>query len=318
MQTAFPKAVSPSRSLVLLGLVIALAAATAPAQTADLRWRWTPGTTDRFRLVESMHQTVSGDEPVELDWIREIEFTQRVDAEGDGVTVIRTFDAVAVRVTRSDTPDAVRYDSRDPSTQTAAAHPLVVPFTQMVGRELRLRLDAESRVVAVNGPDELLRAMLGPLEQSAPGLSGLLPAPPPSRRLVEQTQAALDLIPNRRVRRGQSWPVEVPHEVPLVGSLDSAVTAALERVRRGVATVRVEGKFTQTEGEAGATLLELKRSAITGEIEFDLQRGQPNRQRLDIESSWSAASDLLDALGAEPTEQTLRQTAELTRLSQRP
>jgi len=300
----------------LVSLVVACIAAPAVAQSIDLSWRWTPGATDRFRLVETMLQTVSADQPTELRWTRTLEYTQTVEPADRGVTVTRTFDAVAVEAEgHGDSP--VRYDSNDPAT--SPDHPLVAPFAQMLGRSLRVTLDADGRVTAVQGPDELLRAMLGPLEQAAPGLSGLLPQPPQASRIVDQTQAALDLIPGKRVRRGQSWPVDIPHALPLVGRLDTAVTARLQRIRRGVAVIDIEGRFDQSapDGGRGATptLLELKRSAISGAIEFDLEHGQVRRQTLDIDSAWSAAADLLEALGAEPTEQSIRQTVKLTRLT---
>lgn len=299
---------------LLTALLLALSAITANAQTADLSWKWTPGTTSTYRLVERMLQTISGPSPAELTWQRTLTFTQSITEDDAAAVVSRTFDTVAVTV-EGRTPDPIRYDSADPATEPNADHPLIAPFARMLNKTLRVRLDPEGNVTAVEGNDDLLKAMLGPLEQSAPDLTALLrKTTDPTRCAVEQTQAALDLIPNRRIRRGESWSVTVPNALPLVAGLDTKLTATLDRLRRGAASISLEGNLTQSDTESTSPVLELRRAAITGQIEFNVERGQIDRQSIKIDSAWSTSKDLTDALGIDPTEQTLRQTAELTRL----
>ncbi|MEM7756472.1 MAG: DUF6263 family protein [Planctomycetota bacterium] len=294
-------------------VVLCLVPQTASAQPTKLTWGWALGTTQRFQLTESMTQSLSGPAASDLEWQRTVIFTQTVAQSNAGLVIRRTFGPVAVEVEGyGDAP--VRYDPQDPATAQNARHPLIAPFVAMSGQTLRVQLDADGRVTGVDGTDELFRAMAGPLAQADPSLSRHTGLPVAEQALIEQTQAALDLIPGRRVRTGESWDVAIPHTIPLVGKLNSDVAATLMSSRNGIATITIEGALTQAEDEARPTLLQLTGSQITGKIEFDTRSGQPETQSLTIESNWTAANDLLEALQVEETTQTIRQTAELKRL----
>ncbi|MEM1185930.1 MAG: DUF6263 family protein [Planctomycetota bacterium] len=299
-------------AVALAALVTVLLPTPALAQRADLSWKWIDGATSRYRMVESMAQSISGAASTDLSWVRTVEFTQTVESTSKGSVVSRTYDRVAVEL--DEAGKITKFDSDVASTFGNAAHPMIAPFTKMTGKILRVELDADSMVTGDDGPPELFEAMLGPLSQSNAGLAGLAPTGDQSTRLIEQTQSALDIIPGRRVRRGQSWIVDIPHAVPLTGDLASDISCTLKSARRNRASILIEGHLSQTDGESGLALLKLKEGVIEGTIEFDTEEGQIRKQQIEMVSEWSTTNELLEALGAEETTQSLRQSVELVRI----
>lgn len=307
------------RPLALLLTLLTLLASPAHAQATDLTWKWPPGRSTDYQARFTLDQTVSGDHPAELRWTHTIRYTESIaPAESGGVTVTRDYTGVSVEVEGHGDP--ARYDSTDPRTAKAADNPLIAPFARLVGQQVRITIDDTGRVTAVDGAAAALSAMFAPFAES--GLGGLIPPPDPAA-LTRQTQAALDLIPNRTVRPGESWKPRLPLPLPAVGTLEADLTATLSRggartrARGSTARIDIKGSFDQPDpdGSPLANLLQLKSSAITGTIDFDPAAGQIARQRLETTSEWTTAPELLEALGQQESTQTLHQTAELTRLT---
>ncbi len=301
--------------LALLLALLALVAAPVHAQGTDLAWKWPPGRSTNYEARFTLHQTVSGDHPDELRWTQTIRFTESVStAESGGVAITRVYTGVSVEVEGDALSESARYDSRDPSTAGAANNPLIVPFARLVGQQVRIMIDDAGHVTAVEGAASALSAMLSPFADTA--LGGLIPPPDPAS-LTRQTQAALNLISGRRTRPGESWKPRLPLPLLGVGTLEADLTCTLTRSRGSAARIDIRGSFDQPDPDASplANLLQLKSGAITGTIDFDPAAGQIARQRLETTSEWTTAPELLKALGQQESTQTLRQTAELTRLN---
>lgn len=261
-------------------------ASTTSAQPVELAWRWAPGE-ERFYDVES-ETVVSGGRStlrVELD----LEIVERVDtcgAEtlGRGATlqIVREILAVSVRVEQGDTTAA--FDSRMGVSEGEML--LIEPFTRLVGTQTSWTVDESGRVVSAKS------TLDGAVSAGLDAISGSWPTsadPEAQRRLVE---ASLAVVPNRRVRRGETWDVLVEQPTP-AGTARSSQTHRLARYsgRTGLATIQSRGTFIPGEG-----LVRLSGS-IDGELVFDTERGVMLEHR--VKTKLQAESALAELIGSE-------------------
>lgn len=252
---------------------------------------------------------------------------RRREPSPDIAVVERRFDAVAVELDIAG--DRTVYDSRAGTPPDARS----APFAAMVGKTVRFAVNDAGEVLWAEGADEVVQQMFDPFAGTELGpliradMGGVN-----DRRLADQIEGGLRLIPGRIVRPGETWPVAINHAVPLVGDLRSTMQATLSRPARsragGTSTITVSGRLEQAaaEGSAGrpalslASLLKMESSSIEGDLRFDHEQGRIDRQEVRLESTWSTPG--LDALTSDPasgerTVQRLSQRATLRRAALR-
>lgn len=311
----------PATSL-LVAILLSFLAPGLTAQTIDLRHAWTPGESHRYRIAETMDQTISGPLHVELHWERTIEYTDRISpAPGDAVRVERTFDRVAIEVTRDSEPPAT-YDTADPK-QGDPSHPLIEPFLGLEGGKVSFEITPEGRVSNVRGAAGVLQAMLGPLAHgSLSGASWSSPGQPDTQKAVaRQLEQALRVLPGRPVRQGDRWPIEIDHASPFAGALTSDLTGTLRGMdpKTDAARIELDGALKLTPpgpdeapSLAGLVGITLESGKVVGSILFDESEGRIIASRTSLDTAWQVGPALVD--GQEPMAQTIRQTAELETL----
>ena len=310
-------------SVLLFGiLVLGLSHGGALGQSANLRFRWDPTAERRYSLLETMDQTISGEDlRSELRWERSITFIDRVVSVSDSeARVERSFLTLEIKVTR-DAQAPIRYDSTNPDPKNAT-HPLIAPFAALPGSSIAFTVQTagpeSGKVSDVTGAKEALDAMLGPLSGGAlaQGLNAFTQRPDPRSMIVRQLEQSLGVIPGKPTRVGERWPVEIEHVSPLAGRLSSDLTATLSGLKRSsnLATIEISGTLTLTQqdepGLAGLLGIVLESGVMKGRIGFDEERGLIVGSTVDLETSWSIAKNLTGSDA--PMTQTIRQSSILT------
>jgi len=140
--------------------------------------------------------------------------------------------------------------------------------------------------------------------------------------LARQFESSLGLIPNRVVRRGESWDISVQQTLPLVGDLSTDMECRLTSIRgrpgsRHVASIDNNGAMSLQGGPAGVQSLgglfqvSLGMSEMSGTTDFDVDGGYITTSRQRGVSEWEVyAPDFsdLDRMGeAVKTVQRLEQ-----------
>ncbi len=295
--------------------------ATPPAEdTGETLMLWK-------RRIEYTERRLPADEAAEMLERHADEPARRREPSPDIAVVERRFDAVAVELDMAG--DRTVYDSRAGTPPDARS----APFAAMVGKTVRFAVNDAGEVLWAEGAAEVVQQMFDPFAGTELGpliradMGGVN-----DRRLADQIEGGLRLIPGRTVRPGETWPVAINHAVPLVGDLRSTMQATLSRPARaragGTLTITVSGRLEQAaaEGSTGrpalslASLLKMESSSIEGDLRFDHEKGRIDRQEVRLESTWSTPG--LDALTSDPasgerTVQRLSQRATLRRAALR-
>ncbi|MCL4742095.1 MAG: hypothetical protein KJZ54_07820 [Phycisphaerales bacterium] len=317
-----------SRAIAVLVVLLAIVPAAAQDRV-DLHWRWVEGRSLTYRVVEEMDQSIAGDPSSALNWVRRFRYREAVRrVDGRGVaTVDRTYEADAVEVTRDGR--SVEYDSDRPGTHEAASDPLVAPFAAFLGKTISFDVDAEGRVLAVRGVNELMKSVTSPLS------GGMLDAQIDAsiatltdESVRQQIERSLRLVPARAVRTGESWETSVRQPMPVVGVVESrsrhTLRGTVRHAARQCARIDTTGTLTlvRPEGDDLSRLLEglvqvrLSDSRLAGETLFDHADGCIVRSEMSMDTDWSVLMpDLADPAKRVEQTQRLRQKATLELVS---
>jgi len=310
-------------------VAFALAFVASAQDRLDLHWRWVEGRSLTYRVVEEMDQSIAADQSSALKWVRRLRYREdvrRVDGRGVA-TIERTYEAVAVDVTRD--ARRVEYDSDRPGTHAAASDPLVAPFAALLGKTISFDVDAEGRVLAVRGVNELMKSVTSPLT------GGILDAQIDAfnatltdESLRQQIEQSLRLVPARAVRTGESWETTIRQPMPVVGVVESRSRHTLRdtarHAARQCARIDTTGTLTLVRPEAddlsrlleGLVQVRLSDSRLAGETLFDHADGCIVRSEMSMDSDWSVSMpDLTDPAKRVEQTQRLRQKATLELVS---
>lgn len=195
-------------------------------------------------------------------------------------------------------PGGGRPGGTRPTAEEDELHPWVAPYAALAGKTITFRVDAEGHVLSCTGADEMMENVFdsfGEDGQASP-LLALFKAGVNNDMLAAEFESAMNLIPGRVVRRGESWNLGFSQTLPLVGELRTSMECRLTGVRgrepRVSATITNKGGMTLEGGAAGVQGLgglfqvNLGMSDMDGTTEFDAAGGYITSQRQRSVSEW--------------------------------
>jgi hypothetical protein len=261
-------------ALALSGAMLTQAA-TGP-DTVDLTLKWPVGKrlVTKVRVDQaqqiigaptgSVNQSVTQEQEIGVDVLK------RLDNGGHELGV--RFLAMKMDVKMGNT-SMMSYDSKEKNADTA--NPLGATMDQLMEAELKLRTDAKGEVVGVEGMDRLI-ASLGQGGNPMVGqmLKGMF-----NEDAIKQMGMLPQGIPNRVVKRGESWPFEMKMEMGPLGKLAIAMTYTFtgwedhDGIRSAV--LDYTGTISSEAGSTGGSAMSMKISGGTmeGKSWFDPQSG---------------------------------------------
>ena len=313
----------PTRILAVA--VVALSLAAIAHGQVMLRWGWTEGRELVYDTEQTLAQRIDGPSDSSNEWTiryRVRQVVKNVDASGYA-TIEQSYESGRIEASENGGAKLV-YDSSKDAEQDRA-HRLIAPFAAFIGKTITFEVGPEGEVRRVTGASRILDEALANVSGDIAAMAtiALYRQALSDEGLRRQLESALRIVPDKPVRRGESWTVVVDQPSP-VGVVRSETEYTLERLGRtrdGAQPVSIEaqGKLSKPgggDGPAGiGAMLEVKLidSKITGDIEFVAgpDAGWIQRSSYTASSEW----ELLGLLGGGPdakTTQSMRQSATMT------
>ena len=121
-------------------------------------------------------------------------------------------------------------------------------FEGMLGRTITVALDPRGQAGSIKGVEEMIAAMLqnaGLEERNTAAIKQQF-----GDRMVEETFGQL-MMPGKPVARGDTWEVDKPLELSVVGAVRYRQVCTLKDIQGGVAVVGVKGSLSSDKVETG-------------------------------------------------------------------
>lgn len=282
------------RSLFSLPLIaIVVAASPAFAQEITLKQQWQVG--KRYLQTMKMDQTskiamagMQMDQKVKMNSEISLTVTKHEDGKRKRITV--KYERMAMDTEMG--PQKMSIDSANPSS---ASGPMGNPFAGIAGKEIRILVDENDQVTEFENLDELMKGAGGPNPFSA----GFL-----SKDSLGQMirQGALQALPGKPVKPGDSWPFSVDMPLPQLGKVAVNGTYTFVRMsERGgaqCAEITTEGKLTMDLSGLGASAsggnnplsqlgMKIEGGTMSGTIWFDNTLGMAREMTMTQQMTMS-------------------------------
>jgi hypothetical protein len=320
----------PIRIVARAAAAVALFALCAPAPAqVMLRWGWAEGRELVYDTEQTLAQKIDGPEDSSNEWTiryRVKQVVKSVDGEGYA-TVEQTYESGRIEASENGGAKLV-YDSAKDAEQDRG-HRLILPFAAFIGKTITFEVGPEGQVRRVSGASRILDdALAGVSGDMAAMLTiALYRQALSDEGLRRQLESALRIVPDKPVRRGESWTVGVDQASP-IGVVRSETKYTLQRLGRErdgsqPVTIQAEGALSQPgaggNGPAGiGAMLQVKllSSRLEGDIEFvaGAEAGWIERSSYSSQSEWEVMG-LLGGGADSRTTQSMRQGARMTLVS---
>ncbi|TWT99775.1 hypothetical protein Pla108_07180 [Botrimarina colliarenosi] len=258
-----------SASLRLCAILIAV----TPAIGAEpLVWKWAPGDSDRYQVVQTMRMTVDAGPAGEVTSSMRQDMVMRwtvEDVDADGVARISQGAERIVMKNRGPMGQDFTYDS-DSDEPPAGMAALVAPmYDAMVEHPFVVTMRPSGEITEVVLSDDLSKAF-----DRLPGnvVSGDF--------VAQMTKEAVVSFPTEPLAVGDQWTATTPLELPPLGEMKVVTTYVYEGTRD------VEGRTyeaikpsVQIEIPPGQANVRLETKDADGEILFDREQGRVFRSR---------------------------------------
>jgi hypothetical protein len=257
-----------SQSIVwFIATAVALASSIASVQADEpLRWRFQPGQTLSYSLVQEM--TISGggaggelrntaSQQFDITWE-----VQSVSDAGDAL-IWHRFDRIRSKMTLP--TGGLEYDSATPGPPTGMAAINAPLYRALIERPVEISVAADGRITEVKIPDEV-RAALKKVPTSA--VMGDFAMPETFRT---QFLSGFPTLPEGPIEPGREWSTKSTTELPAAGSQTVETTYRYEGTRevdgKPVALIKL-GRVLSFAGE-GPNRRAVKEQIAEGEALFD-------------------------------------------------
>jgi hypothetical protein len=267
--------------LCLLVIVVATVsmgmAGGAAAQAVTLAWQYRPGETlEYLQTVSSRSVTPMGD----MEQKQSIRMSQEVlRVAPDGTADLR-MTYTALRLETDGPMGRQEYDSERGDQPADAGMRMMA---RMVGTSFEATIASDGSVLSVAGLDEVVDRMVEAMAEDSPGAEAetraMLDQMFGEDRFMAQLQQGVHALPSTPLEPGAEWSTDLELYLPF-GVVRSDYTYRLEEVasRDGsrVAVISITGTmgpFELEEDSPMAGVMELSGGAVTGAVEFDVDRG---------------------------------------------
>jgi hypothetical protein len=183
----------------------------------------------------------------------------------------------------------IPYDSTKDATGTG--NPLAEFFKALVGSEFKLTVSPEMKVTKIEGRDDFINKLIKANPQMEPLLKQILG----DEALKQMSDSAFAVIPDKPVKKGQTWEKKNSLNMGPIGSYDSTYKYTYEGKEGKLDKIKVETKLEyHTPGASTAATLPFKikeakldSKDATGTVLFDndKHRLDSSKQKLKLEGT---------------------------------
>jgi RNA polymerase sigma factor (sigma-70 family) len=246
-----------------------------PSDPVELRWRFEKDKPFYQEMTVETKQVlkIMGQEMVQnqnqtffFRWM-----PKEQDKDGNWFVVQRI---IGVKVRLNVGGNEISYDS---TKEEGANHPLAF-FQALVGREFRLLISPDGRILKVEGREEFAKQ----LAQAGPKLKNQLDQVLSEENLPQLAELGFSALPNRAVQRGDSWTRKTKLPLGPIGMYATSSRYRYEGKEGDLDKIAVDATVTyQPPGPDTAgglpfriTAADLKSTDMTGTILFDRAKGR--------------------------------------------
>lgn len=272
---------------LILALAVALPGvlSTVAAAQAEqyLKFKWTAGQSLNCVSTQEMTREIGGGllEDSKSSWTITYDTKREVTQVTDeGVaTVKETYQRA--RVVAEEDGARREFDSAKRGDQPEREDPLIKPFAAFAGKSYEFDVNAEGRVLAVRGVQEILKDAT----PSAGGgldamLGGMMAAVITEDSIKESIEQSLRVVPTKPVKTGDTWGVERKIPVPALGAVTQKLSFTLARFEgaRKRAVIEAAGSMDMGGGMLG---IKVTKSTVKATHVFDMDLGQIVESKAD-------------------------------------
>lgn len=308
MQSIWHESIGTRILAVAATLLMAMSPAARGQAVADLSWKFREGQELTYRSRAATSENATGDNAYTSSWTHEIEHVDRVLAlnEDGSAEIEREYTRVLVEVKHSRLGDA-RYDSMTPergSNGEARNHPLIRPFAALAGKKVTFRVSSEGDVSHVRGLREIMQGVSSGLDAMNPAtdlgaaLAGAAARMFTDQAFERQLEQSMRVMPNKRVRRGESWDVAVEQPMAMVGTMRGTTAYTFDRFsrERGKTLARITSQsevVLDGAGQlAGVLAVTMRDGKGRGEVLIDQELGAIRRWEQTLGYTFEVRADL--------------------------
>lgn len=201
----------------------------------------------------------------------------------------------------------------DSTKDAGTANPLADFFKALVGSEFTLTISPDYKVTKIEGRDEFLKKLVSANQQMEPMLKQILS----DEALKQMADPAFSVVPNKPVKKGDSWTKESKLNMGPIGSYDTTYKYTDEgQDDKKLFKIKVDTTLKYTPPPEGAATqlpfkikkADLKSSDATGTILFDNDKGRVVSSDMGLKLDGKLSIDI----GGMTTDVDLSQTQKTT------
>jgi hypothetical protein len=278
------------KSRASAALLIACVAAVGLVQAASvqdvaLRYRWTKGDTQQYRVQQESAVTMSnvpgmGEMNITTTITQMLEYSV-ADVAADGTGTVRVKFA-AMKMGMNSPMGSMVWDSASPNAATDPISQMMAKsLSPLVGETITMSVSPAGAVSKIEGLAPIIakiNAGMAGAQMQMPGMNSLM-TEDSMRSMLEQSFAGL---PERPVKVGESWSKDNTVKMPF-GTMTSAARLALQNVANGVATItyKATNKVSVDSSAIGGGMnMSMGDGATDGEMAFDVKAGRIQKSTL--------------------------------------
>lgn len=280
------------RETFVTGVAVLAAVVALAGQGTTLRYKWTVGQDDRYRMTQKVTANVSGipgggTQTVEQS-LTQTTRMQVIAVGADGTATVRhTFESIRMEMASPNGPIVVDTAAKEKPAESPAASALAT-LSAMVGEAVTLTMRANGDVQNLEGMNKIFDKIAATLPGGGAGdpMLASIRAGLSDESMRQMFSQSLASFPDRPLAAGESWTstFEVPQ--PMIGrltgvrtstlsSIDSTGSSPMARIAIAV-TMKPAAESQPAAAPAGLTIT-MGESKATGETVFDVTKGRVER-----------------------------------------
>jgi len=267
--------------------VVLVALSSAADQGTALRYRWTVGQEDRYRITQKTTANVSGlpdaaGQTMTIEQTMTQTMRMRVaSVAADGTaTVQQVFDAVQMAMTSPTATLSIDTAATDKPADPSSAAMWTV-LSAMVGETVTLTLRPTGELLNVEGMTKIADKMTAALPGAFDPAIAALKTSMTDEAMKRTFSTAFAAFPERAVATGESWTNTFETAQPVVGTLSSTRTSTLSGLESAagasmakIAILVATKQTAEAQANPGGMTITMGDAKTDGVMLFDLTNGR--------------------------------------------
>jgi len=265
--------------------------------TTDLRWKWSPGETRKYRVLQGYSvivDDITTTDKVGYEWRLNL---KEINANGNYV-IDALIEAVSIEQTQSLLQmGAVEYNSKDPK-KNQPTHPITTAYAGLLGRGFTFSMEPTGRVVEVRGMQKVAERFVQSMGASALFEGKYYQHALGDESIKQELSRLFSAVPGKSVAQRETWIHPSSKYFPMMGVVDFSTSFTLSQLKvsggKKIADLLLSSQMTITQpleqlhpqpSPLGIGDIEYSKKEENGEEEFLVDEGALKFRKSKMEIS---------------------------------